>query len=49
MDVWEALDCYSYGKQGGDGDVNGEVPSILAAQDYLLYSTWYNLEGMPRK
>ena len=49
MSIWEALECYAYGKQGGDGDVIGERPSVFDTSEFAMWEAWANLEGMPRK
>lgn len=54
MSIWEALECYAYGKQAGDGDATDHFeeeprPSVFDTSEFARYEAWANLNGMSRK
>ena len=46
MNVFEALDAYSYGKQAANGDIAGECPSIFDVEGFALWNAWNDKKGM---
>ena len=45
MNIAEALECYALGKQGANGDIEGEAPPFWQANDFALYQAWASQRG----
>lgn len=45
-DTSDLLDLYAYFKQGTDGDVSGEAPSMFNINARFKYEAWKKVKGM---
>ena len=46
MNVVEALDAYGLGKQGANGDIAGQEPSVFDYENWSKFKAWESRRGM---